>query len=33
MAELTSMDLEYSEGMNQSRMESIRGLLLYFIIT
>ena len=33
MAELTSMDLEDSEGMHQARMESIRGLLLYVIIT
>ena len=30
IAELTSMDLEDSEGMYQYRMESIRGFLVYF---
>ena len=28
--ELTSMDLEDSEGMYWARMESIRGVLIYF---
>ena len=29
VAELTSMDLEDSEGMNWDRMKSIRGFLIY----
>ena len=33
MAELTSMDLEDSGGIHQAWMESIRGFLLYVIIT